>query len=82
MPAYKKKIDFRETAEGIAAHAILQDMEASPTYNTSSSYTANTHLHPDNTISFTDKHIEYLMRHQNTNVNHYIANLKLITRIR
>lgn len=80
MPSYKKKSSFFETAEAAEIKAALQKMEADMAFNTLESYKANGELHPDNTISFTDKHMLYLSEHHDVDPQHYLANLRLMTR--
>jgi hypothetical protein len=49
-------------------------------YHTVSSYSANATNYPDHVISFVDKHMKYLSEHQAVNVDHYLSNLRLMTR--
>lgn len=80
--SYKKHPNFKETAEGEQARLILLQMEKDFTYNTGSSYAANIDKHPDHKISFTDKHMDYLQNHPSVNPDQYIANLRLMSRVR
>lgn len=82
MSAQNKKPNFLETQEGVEAKQVLEAMTADPSYNTESSYSANAIAHPDNTMSFVDKHMEYMRNHPALSSKHYIANLRLMTRIR
>jgi hypothetical protein len=82
MSTYKRKIDFFETNEGEEVMEMLQAMCADATYNTESSYSSKTELHPDNLISFKEKHVDYLRNHPTTNPFQYLSNLRLMTRIR
>lgn len=61
---------------------VLGKMEASTTYQTEISYSANVALYPDNVMSFTDKHTAYIKAHPALKPEHYLANLKLKTRKR
>lgn len=81
MPSYKKKPDFFDSEEGLAARGTLQSMVANPAYCTEASYSSNIVLYPDHLIPFVDKHMSYLRDHPTTNPQHYLANLKLMTRI-
>ena len=76
-----KKINFFESEEGHKAKASLQSMANSSGFHTKSSYSANTTVYPGNTISFVDKHMNYLNAHRDLNPDQYIANLRLMTRI-
>jgi hypothetical protein len=81
MPTYKKKPHFFDTAAGAAALQALQKMVADSAYATNAGYSANAALYPDNVISFVDKHMCYLRDHPATNPEHYISNLRLMTRV-
>ena len=81
MATLKKRVSFFESEEGIATLQNLRMMTESSSYNTDSSYSANTVQHPDNTISFIDKHMTYLNTHPAINPSHYVSNLRLRTRI-
>lgn len=80
MPSYKKKPDFFVTDAGNKAKQDLEAMEQNDSFNTPDCYTANTIRYPKNNMSFTEKHMDYLKNHPNTNPDQYIANLRLITR--
>jgi hypothetical protein len=84
MPVSKKtrKNHFFETPEGMDVIATLKMMDADDKFNTKSSYSANSGLYPDHQIPFVDKHVEYLRCHPSTDPEHYLANLRLVTRIR
>ena len=60
----------------------IKNMIDSDKYNTESSYIADAEKYPNHEISFYDKHVDYLISHPNVNPNYYLANLKLISRIR
>jgi len=51
-------------------------------YNTDSSYSANSLQYADNLIPFVDKHMNYLNSHPKVEADQYIANIKLMSRIR
>mgnify|MGYP001160619238 CR=1 FL=1 len=80
--ATKQRTGFLESEEGLAIRRVLESMATDSAYNTVSSYSANTAKYPDNVIPFTDKHMEYLSKHPHLELNAYIANVKLMTRIR
>lgn len=82
MATYKRKPDFFETAEGVQVMVMLRAMAEDTAYNTESSYSANTGLYPDHLIPFVNKHMEYLRTHPSTDPDHYLANLRLMTRFR
>jgi hypothetical protein len=82
MQTLKKKsrtFDAEETAD---IKKELERMVTSDLYNTESSFTANETQYPDNLIPFLDKHMNYLNAHPSLEVSKYIANLRLMTRIR
>ncbi|MBW3568562.1 hypothetical protein KY385_00320 [Candidatus Parcubacteria bacterium] len=74
------KQDFFETEDGADIERVLLQMATDEGYHTKSSYSANGELYPDNKISFVEKHKRYLRTHPSTNPQHYIANLRLMTR--
>jgi hypothetical protein len=82
MATYKRKSDFFESEEGIEIEQKLRLMAQDATYHTGSSYSANSTLYPDNLIPFVDKHMSYLRNHPTTDPQHYLSNLRLITRKR
>lgn len=82
MATVKKKVNFFESAAGVDAKAALDAMTADAHYNTPTSYSASAANLSDNQISFTRKHMLYLSKHSDLNPKHYIANLRLITKLR
>lgn len=82
MSMQNKRPNFPETPEGIEAKQTLEAMAADPSYNTESSYSANATTYPDNTMSFVDKHMDYMRSHPAMSPKHYISNLRLMTRVR
>jgi hypothetical protein len=81
MPTLKR-INFFASAEGLEIAQALKLMDQDGAYNTTSSYSANTALYPDNLIPFIDRHMNYLNLHPHTNPGHYVANLRLMTRLK
>lgn len=82
MPTSKKRTNFLESEAGDAIRKKLKAMEADEQYNTPVSYSASAPNLPDNKISFTRKHMQYLSKHRDLDPEHYIANLRLKTRTR
>ncbi len=82
MAAPKTRKDFLMSEEGKVIKLKLQDMTIDNQYNTPPSYNSNAVLYPDNLISFVDKHMNYLISHPTLEAGQYIANVKLITRVR
>lgn len=74
------KIDFFDTEDGAEIESILKRMAGDETYHTKASYSANGEMYPDHQISFVEKHKRYLRAHATTNPQHYVANLRLMTR--
>jgi len=61
----------------------LQAMEKDLALNTrASSYSANSDLYPDNQIPFVEKHLAYLMDHPKVDYTQYLANLRLMLKVR
>lgn len=82
MARYDKKPHFYDTPAGIEARQVLTAMLADEAFKTEAGYAANIILHPDNQISFVDKHMDYLRLHPATDPKHYLSNLRLMTRIK
>jgi hypothetical protein len=62
-----------------AAKLIREDLEkmmSDPGFNTTSTYSPSS---IDNVL-FADKHLKYLSQHPNVNPQHYLSNLRLMTR--
>lgn len=81
MATYKK-INFAETQAGVETRQVLIAMVEDDRYMTDSSYSANAELYPDNLIPFVEKHMNYLRAHPSTDPQHYLANLRLMTRLK
>lgn len=77
-----KRTNFFESSEGVEIKEILIEMAKDATFNTEQSYSANSSLYPDHIISFVDKHMNYINTHPSVDPQHYVANLRLMTRVR
>ena len=82
MATVKKRISFFDSEEGVAVKDALDAMAKDNCYNTTDSYSANIVQNPNNLISFTDKHMNYLNSHPKIDPKQYIANLRLMTKIK
>lgn len=82
MPTAKKKVNLYESEEGAVIQNQLREMAADVKYNTGSSYSTDTGSYADHLIPFVDKHMRYLMVHPSVDPIHYLANLRLMTKIR
>ncbi len=82
MATVKKRISFFDSEEGIMVKEALDTMANDKAYNTSDSYSANIAQNPNNLITFTDKHMNYLNSHPKIDPKQYIANLRLMTKIK
>ncbi|HVA10721.1 MAG TPA: hypothetical protein VNG32_00965 [Candidatus Dormibacteraeota bacterium] len=82
MVSQKSRNGFFDTEVGKEIRQELQQMADNSSYNTASSYSANSRLYPDNLIPFVDKHMNYLINHPILEANKYLANIKLMTRRR
>ncbi len=82
MATAKKRQDFYNSEEGVQVRSALKNMEADPTFNTTASYSVNTASYPNHSMPFVDKHMQYLNTHPSINPDHYLANLRLMSRIR
>lgn len=69
--------------EDLQIREKLTAMLSNPALNTrTSTYSANTALYPDSEIPFVEKHIAYLMDHPKLDPEQYLANLRLMSKIR
>jgi hypothetical protein len=82
MALQKSRKGFLDTEEGQEIKSNLQLMVGSASYNTEAGYSTNAVLYPDNLIPFVDKHINYLINNPRLEPRKYLANIKLITRVR
>ena len=82
MATLKKRVDFHVSEEGRDFRQQLLRMTADKAYNTSSSYSTNSLQYSDNLIPFVDKHMNYLNTHPKVEADKYLANLKLMTKVR
>jgi hypothetical protein len=80
--AMTKKLSLFESEEGAVIKLALLRMARDAAYNTKSSYSADAVAYPDNLIPFVDKHMSYLNTHPSVDSEQYLANLRLMTRIR
>lgn len=82
MATTKRQADFVSSEEGQQIKQALESMLDNEKYSTESSYSTNGDLYPDNVMPFIDKHMHYLTSHPSVDPAHYLANLRLITRVR
>lgn len=82
MSILKKRIDFRNSEEGLEVEQALLTLEKDSAFNTAPSYSANIDTYPDHVIPFVDKHMKYLSEHHSVNLTEYLSNLRLMTRKR
>jgi hypothetical protein len=54
----------------------LEKMMSDPGYNTTSTYSPSS----IENVEFADKHMKYLSQHPHVNPEHYLSNLRLMTR--
>lgn len=60
----------------------LQAMENDAAFKTGSSYIASNTLYSDHQIPFVEKHVAYLKSHPKLDPKHYLANLRLMMKVR
>jgi len=73
---YRK--EFLATKAAAEIRELLKQMEESPLYATKSSYRAGV----AGDISFADKHFAYISTHPTVRPDQYLANLRLMTKLR
>lgn len=82
MPVVKSRTNFLTSDKGRQVRDELLLMTEDPTYNTASTYSANSLLYADNLMPFVDKHMNYLVSNPALDPDTYLANVKLVTRVR
>lgn len=82
MASIKNKTRVFDEIELADIEQQLRDMVVNKKYNTDASYSANLADYPSHLIPFVDKHMNYIVKHSNIDPEHYLANLRLITKIR
>jgi hypothetical protein len=82
MGSFVKKPKFIDSEDAVEIRAALKQMTVDAKYNTTSTYSANSERYSDNLIPFVDKHMNYLVTHPSINPHQYLANVKLMTRVR
>jgi len=69
---------FLDSKEAESIRVTLSNMMTDPEFNTRSMYSPAA----GGDVLFVDKHMDYLSQHTTLNVEHYLSNLRLMTRIR
>jgi hypothetical protein len=82
VATFKKRSDFFDSEEGVDIREQLRLMTTDNKYNTTSTFSTNNELYPDNLIPFVDKHMNYLNVHPKLDATQYLANIRLMTRVR
>lgn len=82
MPSLKQRNNFLDSQDAAEIEQTLLGMVKDARYNTVASYSTNSTLYPDNLIPFVEKHMNYLSTHPSTDPQHYLANLRLMTKVR
>ncbi len=82
MSVSAKNVAFFASPEGMAFIDALRKMADDAAFITEPGYSPNSELYPSHVIPFVEKHIEYLRTHPGTDPQHYLSNLRLMTRVR
>jgi hypothetical protein len=69
---------FLDSEEAAQIRSALEKMVFDPLFNTKAQYTAGT----NNSWTFVEKHMQYLSEHPKLNPQHYLSNLRLMTRVK
>ena len=77
----KQRADYFNSTQGREVQRELINMSTNTKYNTTSTYTTNGELYPDNLIPFVDKHMNYINSHPQLDAWTYLANVKIYTRL-
>ena len=72
------KQNFLLSEQAVEIKKELQAMLGNPMYNTRAAYTPTL----EDGFPFVDKHMKYLSEHPKLNPKDYLANLKLMTKVR
>jgi hypothetical protein len=67
---------FLDSAEAADIRKTLEQMTIDEKFNTDSTYAAGC----DENMTFVDKHMKYLSEHPKLNPQHYLRNIRLMTR--
>ncbi|MGI9027403.1 MAG: hypothetical protein ACR2FM_00975 [Candidatus Saccharimonadales bacterium] len=60
----------------------LQRMMEDASYHIKPGYSIDTETYPDNLVPFVESHLNYLKTHPQVDPMHYLANLRLMLKIR
>jgi hypothetical protein len=82
MPTINRKQNVFDTTQGDEITEILHAMEADEAFVTVESYAANGVKYPGNTMTFFEKHRDYILAHPAMDPKAYLSNLRLKTRLR
>lgn len=82
MATQQTRREYFESQEGQDIKRLLTDMAEDGGFYTRASFSPDTTKYPDNFMPFVDKHLAYLSAHPNLDARMYIANLKMMTRVR
>ena len=80
MPTIPKRVVSDEKNAEI--EQALKDMVLDAGMKTTSTYSTNVTDYPDNLIPFVQKHIAYLQSHPKVDADQYLANLRLMIKVR
>ena len=69
---------FLDSAEAVTIHAQLLDMMNDKAFNTTSTFSTTR----EDDMPFDQKHMTYLSDRPKLNPQHYLANLRLMTRLK
>jgi hypothetical protein len=78
----KKRVYVHGAEEEREIREVLRQMVLNGSYNTSPAYTVKSTAYPDGLIPFVDRHMRYLDANPKLDAHMYLANLRLMTRIR
>ncbi len=70
--------EFLETSAGVHAKRELQHMVTSSSYDTGGSQDPLVGL----TLTFVERHLNYLMRHPYVSTEAYLSNLRIMTKVK
>jgi len=82
MLSQEKRDLIVESLRDEGVHDALEIMDKDSSFNTDDKYSPKAGLYPGNKMPFVEKHIRYLTEHPKVDRKQYLANLRLMLKIR
>jgi hypothetical protein len=82
MPSKSRSQSTTEFMSDAEVRQALSLMDGDSSYKTDPGYSSSDTLYPAHQVPFIERHVQYLQNHPKVNPEHYLANLRIMTRIR